>query len=236
MHARGISEKANRRRLELLRGITAPSLAAQSTDDFCWLVLVDERDPLLDERCEAVAATGIEHAFLHFDADLGGRTKPRLIRQRTAALGYQADWAAGMGDVAGPILTTRLDDDDALAPDTLERVRTAAEIKPDFPQPLVWLHPEGFRVWDGRYDRVRHETNAYVTLQAPDASTCVYDFNHKRVGEQLEIRIVDERPAWLWVRHRDALSRHRVAGTPIDDELRSLFPVDWELLEAGVPA
>lgn len=41
---------------------------------------------------------------------------------------------------------------------------------------------------------------------------------------------VDQRPAWLWVRHRDTISGHQKAWLPITKELRTAFPIDWSAL------
>lgn len=218
----GWSRAENERRLELLRGVTARCLAKQTRRDFVWVVLLDRRDPLLEERKRACASAAVPLAF-RFAEEL----PVDVDRRRVAARLYRADWLPAGGSET---LTTRLDDDDGLAPDFLDRVRLAAEAAAPAEKPLCWLFPNGVRIWGGRQEKVRHETNAWVSVQGPSGE-CVYDWNHKRIGEQLEVRVVDERLAWLWVRHEDTLSRHRVAGDEIDVATRRLFPAEWDLLQ-----
>lgn len=154
-------------------------------------------------------------------------------RARIAADAYRAAfWRNEIGPGRGPTLTTRLDDDDALGPYALGWIRRAARRAGPPDAPIAWMLTHGFRVWEGRFDEVEHDRNAWVTLHAPPGSDAVvYDFNHKRIAEHVEVRVADERPAWLWVRHDDTLSKHRRSSEPIDHRIVGEFPgVNWDLL------
>jgi hypothetical protein len=225
------SVEANRRRLEITRAVTAASLAAQ-TVDWTWLVVLDERDPLLEERRSAFgdcipilwrppdnpqAATWDRH----------GQSARKV--QRIAAEAYRAPWRAHIPD--GPVLMTRLDDDDALAPDALARYQHAAR---NARRRMVFMLPQGVRVWKGRYEVVRHTTNAMHTLFAPNGDDMtVYDYGHRKVAKVAPVVMVDQAWGWLWVRHRDTISGWKRATEPVTDYVRGMFPIDWTVLESS---
>ena len=206
-----------------MRRITARSLAAQTTKDWEWVVLLDRHDPFLKRRQRVVRSVGVPTRIFYTEGD--GEDL-----QRDAALAYRAEWGSVVDSAHGHVLMTRMDDDDALAPNALQRVQEAWEWEPS-DERRVYIIPEGFRVWNGHYDPVRHESNAWATLATPpgDALT-VYGYSHKRVENFAAVQLLEGEPGWLWVRHRDAMSGHRRAERPIDDELRARFPVDWRVL------
>lgn len=200
---------ANRRRVELLRGITARSLAAQGTD-WIWLVYVNPDDPLLDERMEAFWSAGVPVVTLSSDADVD------------AAI----DWSE-------PVLTTRIDDDDAFAGDAFDRLHLAAS---NLRRRTALVFPVGYRINDGLSERIHHGRNAWSSIYAPASDRVhIRQVVHPRIAMLAPITFVDQDPAWLWVRHQDAESGFRRADQPITPQLRALYPVDWDLL-AGVPA
>ena len=194
--------EANRRRLELLRTVTAPALAAQTVQDWTWLVRIDATDPLLEERRAAVLA-----------AVPGARF---LLRARP--------WSEVLP--AGVTLQTRLDDDDALAPDFVERIQRAAA---GTRGRIAWMLRVGWK-FDGRCaDRWVREANQFVTLQVPDGDpVTVYDVEHPHIGELAPIRRVDDDPAWVWLRHRDVRGKHRTASGDPSPVVGLVPAVDWQ--------
>lgn len=221
---------ANRRRLEITRGITARLMAAQTWRDWTWVVLLDERDPLLEERMavyrdaaprfEPVLWTPENPAAAPWDKH-ADRTN---VRQKIAATAYRAAWPTG--DRSTVTVQTRLDDDDGLAPSTLARVARAVRKRR-----MILMHPVGIRVWSGRYSVVRHRSNAMHTLVTPPGDTLtVYDYGHTLARRVAPVQMVDLTPAWLWVRHRDTISGWRKADRPITPALDRLFPIDWSLV------
>jgi len=219
--------EANRRRLELLRGVTAASLRAQTERRWRWVVLLHPDDPLLEERQLACQLADVEVIFRYFKPPLG------TSAARLAALAYKSgEWREAIADRPQPLLTTRIDDDDAFDRRALKWIRRAGrDLAPSRGRTALIL-PRGYRVFDGRFSLVTHERNAWVTLHVPAGdSAIVYDFNHKRIARYAEIKLLRPTPAWLWVRHDDTLSRHKVAAKPVSDALQSRFPgVDWSLL------
>lgn len=228
---------ANLRRLRLTEGITVRLLAAQTNRDWSLIVLVNPADPLLKRREAVFQQANVPVKFIYWDTagvemsqapwDTAPETTPV---QRVAATAYRAPWSDALGPRDDTILQTRLDDDDGLSPDALARVRAAAERMPN--ARMAWIMPEGFRIWDGHYVRVRHETNAMATLQTPPGDTLtVYDYGHRHVGEVASVGLIGRRAGWLWVRHVDTISGIHEAEKPISPTLRQLFPIEWSLLE-----
>lgn len=225
---------ANARRLAVTRGITAAMMALQTDQDWTWVVCLDERDVLLEQRLRV-----FEMAAPAFRPILWrpGRLAPapwdhRVARshklEQIAATAYGAPWRAQTGPADDCVLMTRLDDDDAFTTDALARVRERAE---GIETRTVLMHPVGYRVFRGRYSVVRHESNAMHSLLTPPGDTgTVYDYGHTVARRYAPVVVVDEQPAWLWCRHRDTISGWKMAERAITPALRDVFPVDWSAL------
>lgn len=229
------SEAANARRLAVTRGITAAMMVLQTDQDWTWIVLVDERDPLIDERIKVFEHGAPRLEVIRWRRPVQLAPAPwdkRAVKahklEQVAATAYRADWRGLVGPADDTVLMTRLDDDDALTIDALARVRAAAG---SLATRTVLMHPMGFRVWRHRFSLVRHESNAMQTLVTPpgDAAT-VYDYGHTVARRFAPVVMVDEQPAWLWVRHRDTISGYKQADRPITPALRARFPIDWRVL------
>lgn len=217
--------EANRARLALLAGVTAPSLLAQTNQRFEWVVVCDRTDPLLKDREAAIRSAGVKTRIIYQDQSLIGMTK-----KEAAQKSYKAGWAGAIDAPNGNTFQTRLDDDDALAPHALERVR---ELGRSLRHRSSIILPDGLRAADGLYTPVRHETNAMATLITLDGDpTTVYDFGHMRVAEYAQV-VMDEsgEVGWLWTRHENTISRMREVTEPITQDIMGKFPgVDWSLL------
>ncbi len=236
---------ANRRRLGLTEGITAKMMSLQTHRAWTWIVLLDERDPLLQERLAVFQSSNVDVKPLFwapdanaaklaewdknarlFTGELDEDQAARSLRSRVAATAYKVDWSSAMSP--GRRLMTRLDDDDALTADALERtVKAALRLKAR----TVLMQPTGYRVWDGRQSLVHHPTNAMHSLLAPSGdSLTVYDYGHRKCDKVAPVVRVDLEPAWLWVRHPDTLSGWKKADRKITSGLKRLFPIDWSLI------
>jgi hypothetical protein len=230
----GWSLEANYRRLAITEGVTARLMARQTNRDWTWVVLVNSRDPFLAKRLDVFrrAAPALTPIYWEPGELAGAPWDPNAERttlvQKVAATAYRAPWAEALGDRGELILQTRLDDDDGLALDALERTRAAARRRRDR---TVLMQPVGYRVWRGRCSKVRHDTNAMHSLLTPAGDELgIYDYGHRRVAAVAPVVTVDEEPAWLWARHQDTISGWRLADRPITPALRRLYPIDWTLL------
>lgn len=232
------TDDANRRRLEVTRAVTAALMAAQTCRDWTWVVALDPTDPLLDERMAVYEAAAPRFVPLIWSPpevpkgatwDRHRNTATKV--QRIAASAYKAPWRGVMGDADERILQTRLDDDDGLAPDAMERYQAASR---RIVRRTILMLPKGVRVWHGHYADVEHKRNAMHTLVTPPGDTrTVYDYGHATCNKAAPIVMVDQRWGWLWVRHRDTISGHKLASLPIDDAVRTAFPIDWPALRAA---
>ena len=212
--------EANARRLTLTRAVTARLMAAQTNRDWTWVILVDPRDPLLDERIAVFAEAAPR---LHVIRWTGSGS-----RSEVAFAAYRAPWSEAIGPRDDRILQTRLDDDDGLAPSALATYRARAErVRP----PAILMLPRGVRVWDGRYTLAVHNRNAmHALVTGPGQTLGVYDYGHATCHRAAPIYRASVSLSWLWVRHRETLSGWRTADRPIDDGVRRLFPIDWTAL------
>ncbi len=218
--------EANRRRLDMLRGICARSLARQTFTDWTWLVLVDPEDPLLRER-EAVIRSVGRPVIIGHDPNMA---TAGLADRPQARWGDFIDW--------GPtVLTTRHDDDDALSPGALAVVRANADRWRG--GRVIWSLPAGYRVAAGRANLVYFPQTMFVTLQAPPGDrVTVMERSHRELRAIAPVMVAHRRPAWLWVRHAEARSAAgarsrlgRESMAPITERLRASFDVDWDLIE-----
>jgi hypothetical protein len=223
----------NQRRVELLARVTAASLRAQTTRNLTWLVLVDPADPLLAERRAAVESAGLPCIVAP-----AGRMERAGIHDRP-----YGPWSDHI-TWDGVTLTTRLDDDDALAPYALARVQRAAA---DERGSVVWTLPIGYRIVGRHAFRIDWELAQFGTLQAPAGERrTIFDVSHQLAGNLAPLRPATRDPAWLWVRHRHTRSRLNVGRQTmlngrtegrakyVTPELRAIFPVDWRLIESAL--
>lgn len=190
---------ANARRLAITERITAAMMAAQTVQNWSWVVLLDDRDPLLVARMRVFVAAAPMFIPILWHSE-------ETDRNRAAAADYHAPWRSYLGNADDTILMTRLDDDDGFMPDALARYQAAAE---GLTERTALVLPVGIHRWRGD-TLVRHETNAMHTLVTPPGDTlCVYDYGHMNVRQVAPTIMVDEDPGWLWFRHRDTISGAR---------------------------
>jgi Putative rhamnosyl transferase len=227
--------EVNRYRLDLLRGVTVPSLASQTSHDATWLVLVDEADPLKEEREAAYRDCG----FPLLMASAGDMERnDRRDRPWTTSWRDNIDWSDAT-------LTTRIDDDDAFAPWAIKAFRDYADrwsTSRHGRQRRVFVMPLGYRVSGGKVDFRRDRANQFTSLYAPSGDRCcIMDMNHTSQRRLAQLVEISREPGWLWLRHglaRSALSRasniDKDGMQPIGDDVRGRFNVDWNLI-ASLP-
>jgi hypothetical protein len=234
--------EANARRLALTNAVTIPLMAQQSTRDWTWLVLLDPRDALLEERLWAyrnVQQTGIAVIpLLWWPEDVApapwDRNAARTTRvQQVAATGYMAPWREEI-PTESRALMTRIDDDDGFALDALERFQRAAADVPDDARRILVL-PQGFRVSNGRYVRVVHPANAMHSLVTPAGDElCIYDYGHTQIA----------RGGYVDLRRREVFDSGRIAPsedapapvTFVDDAAGWLWVRHGDTISRDVPA
>jgi hypothetical protein len=201
--------EANARRVELARRITVPSLAAQPPG-WTWIVYVHPEDPLRTERLAAFREAGA----------------PVIAVTDNGEAEAAIDWT-------GPVLTTRIDDDDAFALDAFARLHASLRTPPAEPTALIF--PIGYFLRDGRVALHRHLRNAWASVYSPGGRReHIRLHQHQRIPGAYPVYYLDPAPAWLRVSHdaNDRPSSHRTHVTP-SHAIRSIFPVDWTLLDGS---
>ena len=204
---------ANRRRLALTLAVTVPCMREQIDRAWTWVVLLDPDDPLRAEREAAFSSAGPTE-FLHDRIDPAGR-------QDGTALGR---WSLPR---SGPLLSTRLDDDDAIAPWFLD---TVARVRPI--QRRLIAMPYGWWWAAGHVRPLRYQRNMFLSLYSPDGSRHVMETAHNRASSLGQTQDAgDKRRSWMWVRHRDARGGMLRAHRRPPPEMRATFPIDWTALD-----
>lgn len=222
--------EANRRRLEVTAAVTARLMARQADVDWTWLVLVDTRDPLREQREAVFRAAAPRCVAIPWtppatpkQAPWDRRAAQKVLVDAIAYEAYRAPWPVEHDDVT---VQVRLDDDDGLAPRVLARYRANARARRE-----ILMFPRGLRVYKGRYSVVRHERNAMHALVTPPGDTlCVYDYGHVKCDRVAPVRMLGPELGWLWVRHRDTISGWRKAEQPLTAAIRRTFPIDWRVI------
>lgn len=218
----------NRRRLQLLREVTARSLASQ-TAPFTWVVALHPRDPLRADR-EAIVREldGVAIDCTTRPVRVPWSNHVGSYIQQLAASAYFADWRSAM--TPGPRLQMRLDDDDAIATDYLARIQAAAR---RCRQRRIFVAMSGIRTDGQTWAPCRDATRLMQNLFTPaDDDLCVYDFGHRRAASVAPVDVVSVDIGWLYLRHVDAISDD-FSGSfriPLSDRIRQRFAINWGAL------
>jgi hypothetical protein len=195
-------------RFDLFERYCLPSMRGQTEQGFRWLVFFDESTP--EPFRSRVDGYADWPAFT-----------PCFIGPPSSEV-YDAAIAAHLGG-AERLLTTRLDNDDALARDAVERLQ--AEVRPG---PREFLNfPDGY-VWHrGRLYAHSHPSNAFLSLSEPAAGfRSAWADPHEEAARVAPVRQVPGGPAWLQVIHEHNVS-NRVRGRRYPaDRVRADFALD----------
>ncbi len=183
------------RRFDLFETFCLPSIAGQTTYDFRWIIYFDSATPS-EYRTRIQAA---QHIFPFI----------ALFREELPLDGVIADVLAILPEGCTRILTTRLDNDDALASDFAETLRRAADAAPDgtalnIPNGYAWRNGWVYAAEDqsGPFASVVESTSGYQTIWARP---------HALLGELFVLRQIQAPPSWLQVVHGDNVT-NRVKG------------------------
>ena len=190
-HRRAWDEAWLAARFELFRSYCFPSMLGQTDQDFTWLIFFSASSQALVER------------FL--------TTLPAMPNLRPVWTSGRFDGTMAQAAVARHhdgrskrVMTTRLDCDDALSADVIERLRTADEGRS-----IEALNfPLGYQVADGRFYLAYDPANAFCSMVEDfnDETRTVHGTEHQWIASVAPLRQVDWSPAWLQVIHDDNLA------------------------------
>lgn len=195
-------------RVALFERHTVPTMRAQSQTAFAWVIYFDPQSPdwLLD-RMRPLVDEGL---FLP------------IYRERVDWTDVVADARATFGDTHGDLLlTTNLDNDDAVSVDFIERLQQAARRHPDH---AIYLRTGLILQGDALYLRDDPE-NAFCSVSERwDSPITAWRDWHNLLHDHLPVASLPGAPAWLQVIHGQNVS-NRVRGVRTDAaEHRTAFP------------
>ena len=183
-----------RDRVELFERYCVPSLAAQTRPDFDWLVYLDPESPAwLVERIRVLASDGLFRPVYRATID-----KDELVQDIR-------DTVRPRGDV---LITTNLDNDDALAADALERI---ASVCSGEPRAVVYLSRGLVKSSSGVYLQ-KDPSNAFVSVRESwDSPVTSWSEYHNEFPRVMPAHRLGGSPGWLQVVHGANVS-NRVRG------------------------
>jgi Putative rhamnosyl transferase len=189
------------RRFDLFEAFCLPSMAAQAPGTFRWLIYFDEQTPA-EFRTRIAAA----QAMVPFDAIFVGPFRAGL-----AAL----DVAARLERKGGRLITTRLDNDDAVSSDFLARVKAEAA---GFPDGTIINFCEGIALQNGRLYSAFDASNPFSSLvEQADKAVTIWAAPHTELAERFPLQQVVTDPCWLQVVHGENVA-NRIKGRRLADK------------------
>ena len=180
-----------RRRIELFERFCLPSVRGQSVQDFRWLVFFVPQSPqFLKERNERW------RKYPNFRPYFTDAFNSNLVSQ-----------AVSEQSAAEFVITSRLDNDDAISRDFIKRVQENFS-----GQELEFINfSNGYSYKRGRVYRVRFMSNSFISLiekKTPQEQlrTVLCGIAHGRFGSIGPIRNLAGRPGWMIVVHGENLA------------------------------
>ena len=188
------------RRFDLFETYCIPSVAMQSCKEFTWIIYFDNETP--DEFRDRVDALRKLAPFTPYYTDLfdsGGWA--RSVRETLTSM---PPW----------LLTTRLDNDDALAFDYVERVQTAAaeHSTKSAEERVAFVITNGFIRNDGLLFAISHPSNAFASLLESTRPEAKAEFltaagiKHMELEKSGKVVQISGPGGWLQVVHGENVS------------------------------
>ncbi len=207
-------------RLELLRRVTLPSLRAQTLQDFDWVVLTD---PDWEERViEEFSRLAVPARTTVVPVAFDGRTSRPELREAVRRERRR-------------FLVVRLDSDDALAPDALERMSEAARGLGEegglvnLPEGAVLDWASG-AIWRRRFRP--HYQGPFCALAHSDIDR-LFDtggeHRHAREGRKL---VNLDGVAWLQTVHSGNID-NRIVGRTVADRMKGFLKRAMDVVGPG---
>jgi hypothetical protein len=195
-----------RGRVALFERFCLPSVRAQTTHDFEWMIYFDPESP--------------EWLMRWIDSQRAGLFRP-IFRASVTPADVVDDVRSMISRPRTGLVTSNLDNDDAVAKDFAERLQSIG-----LPEARTAVYlPQGLIQSGGRIYRRTDRANAFCSVveRWDDPQTCWSDW-HNRLGRSMVVRELPGQPGWLQVIHGANVSNrvHGVLTTPA--RYRSLFP------------
>lgn len=203
-----------RQRFDLFERYCLPSVKAQSNQDFKWLVFFDATTPEC-HRARVRQYVRYENFVPVFVSEFTSVQTTRAIQQQ-------------LPDVPQYLITSRLDNDDALAPNYVRLLQSQF-----CEQTSQFINFAYGYVWDGsRLYLRRLPCNAFIAMiERYEGFRTVWCTEHQRarqVGEVLEVKAP---PSWLVVIHGNNVGNRAFGARRPREHLMRYFP----FLDPGTP-
>lgn len=189
------------RRFGLFEQFCLPSIAGQTVRDFHWLIYFDKDTPAeFRERIER------DRQIYNFTPRYVGLFDKAMIAEDVRALAAPDEQL---------IVTTRLDNDDALSSDFVGRVQAAAI---DAPAQTVLNFTQGIAMRGGRLYTASDHSSPFTSLVERDLAgiETIWAKSHHELGEKWTIVQVPSKPLWLQVVHGENVT-NRIKGKLVSD-------------------
>lgn len=198
-------------RFALFETYCLPSVAAQTDQDFHWLIYFDEHTPE------------------DFKARIGRLSENgSLFTPYYTGMFPGEGWGRSIHEVLTPtgqyVLTTRLDNDDSLAVDFMARLH--AEIHAHDMAEGAYNFRQGAICQGDRLYAIAHESAPFFSLLEPlsDTLCTAPNIHHMRIAEGRPVIQIDGAPAWMQIVHGTNVS-NRVRGRRVAPAyIEGLFP------------
>jgi hypothetical protein len=195
-----------RTRVELFERYCVPSVLAQTSSNYRWLIYFDPESPQwLKDRVEVHAKAGTFHPVFRESVD------------RTELL---CDIAHLFPTPSKFLITTNLDNDDGLAVDFVERLQSVSTRE----RTAIFLTRGLIKSPMGLYRRV-DRYNAFCSVREPwqGAVTCWLTW-HNGLQRRMPTRTLSGAPAWLQVVHGTNVSNRVHGALTTAEGNERLFP------------
>lgn len=195
-----------RERVALFERYCRPSVLAQECRNFTWMIYVDPASPdWLQARMRAYG----EHAFVH-----------PIYRESVSEAELIDDISEIIGRRDEYLMTTNLDNDDAIAVDFMARLQSV----PETPGPVAIYVTNGLIRSNDSIYRHRYPRNAFNTVRAEwsKARTCWSEW-HTDFGKSMPVVELAGSPGWMQVVHGANVSNRVKGHRTSPDPLRPQF-------------
>ena len=187
------------RRFALFEKYCLPSMAAQTERRFEWIIYFDENTP--EEFRDRIRNA---QKVAPFEARFVGITRMSDVAR---------DVVERIGAETQRVLTTRLDNDDAVSSDFVASIRAkAAECNED----TVLNFPHGVALRAGSIFTAYDESNPFTSLiESRDEVQTIWAAQHRDLGTKWNLLQINARPLWLQIVHGENVA-NRIKGRLVE--------------------
>jgi hypothetical protein len=200
---KGLNSEWLASRLKLFEQFCYPALAKQSSQQFKWLVLLDSRTPewLKDRMRETAQWRNFVPTYLDFP----------LPEEAGCPDALKTEISGQVGEGVTRLITTRIDNDDAVSNDFLERIQACVPSRAK--EGLVF--PLGYQLHEGYLHLDYSRGNHFISLSEPyrpGVFDTVFTRAHNELYRSVPVRQIWTAPTWLEVLHGGNIANHPSNG------------------------